>query len=125
MHYQEADVFDALKSFLHQKETFDLIILDPPAFIKKRKDIEQGIIAYLRLNELALQLLSENGILISCSCSLHLPQEQLTDIIRRASLKTKRKTRILEVGLQGMDHPIHPAIPETAYLKALFCFVTT
>jgi 23S rRNA (cytosine1962-C5)-methyltransferase len=122
--FHEQDAFVALKELLQTGQKFDVIILDPPAFIKKRKDIEQGQIAYLRLNELAMQLLTAAGILISCSCSLHMTPEKLLDIIRRASLKTKHKTQILEVGHQAMDHPLHPAIPETAYLKAFFCYIT-
>jgi 23S rRNA (cytosine1962-C5)-methyltransferase len=117
------DAFSAMKALLHQKSQFQVIILDPPAFIKKRKDINEGIIAYLRLNELAMQLLADNGILVSCSCSLHLSQTELMDIIRRASIKTHKQTQILEIGFQGLDHPVHPAIPETAYLKAFFCLV--
>lgn len=117
-----ADVFDYLKKLSTDQEKFDVIILDPPAFIKKRKDIEAGSIAYQRLNELAVKILNPNGVLITSSCSLLLPQETLVDIMRRISVKTQRPLQILEQGHQALDHPIHPAIPETAYLKALFIF---
>lgn len=120
---QREDVFAALKQLSHEHKKFDVIILDPPALIKKRKDLEEGTIAYLRLNELAMQLLTDQGILVSCSCSLHMSQTQLLDIIRRASIKTQKIAQILEVGFQGIDHPIHPAILETAYLKAFFCMI--
>lgn len=123
VHCLQSDVFDALKQLVQNRRQFDVIILDPPALIKKRKDNDEGVIAYLRLNELAMQLLSKVGVLVSCSCSQHLSSDQLTDIIRRASLKTGKKTQIVERGFQGLDHPIHPAIAETAYLKALFCIV--
>ncbi|MBA2653801.1 MAG: class I SAM-dependent rRNA methyltransferase [Gammaproteobacteria bacterium] len=119
----EGDLFDVFKKLVHEKKKFDVVILDPPALIKRRKDIEQGTIAYLRLNELAMQLLNEDGVLVSCSCSLHMSQSELLDILRRASIKTQKSTQILEIGFQGLDHPIHPAIPETAYLKAYFCLV--
>lgn len=121
--YCEEDAFVALKKLHESTRKFDVIILDPPALIKKRKDFDQGIIAYLRLNELAMNLLNTDGILVSCSCSLHLTQENLVDIIRRASLKTHRNVKILETGFAAIDHPIHPAVPETAYLKAIFCWV--
>lgn len=115
------DAFVALKNL--QPEKFDVVILDPPAFIKKRKDTSAGAIAYQRINELGMSLLNENGILITSSCSLHLSADMLRDAVRKASLQAKRGVQILEQGFQAPDHPIHPAIPETAYLKTLFCRV--
>lgn len=112
-----ADGFDFLHEQLSQREKFDVIILDPPAFIKRKKDFDAGFSAYLRLNQLALQLLNPNGILLSASCSMHLSSAQLLDIIRRAALKTKREVSVLEQCHQAADHPVHPAILETNYLK--------
>ncbi len=123
LHYLQENAFDILKTLAHENKKFEVIILDPPALIKKRKDIDEGVIAYLRLNELAMNLLPEKGILVSCSCSLNMTLDKLMDVIRRAGIKTKKKVQILEIGFQGMDHPIHPAIIETAYLKAFFCLV--
>lgn len=117
------DVFDQLKILSENKERFDVIVLDPPAFIKKRKDEKQGLIAYKRVNEMALRLLNPNGFFISSSCSQHLPLEHLKQVILAGSLKNKRDSRILGTGCQGPDHPIHPAITETEYLKTLFCHV--
>lgn len=124
INYEMTDVFTGLKKLLQTGQKFDVIILDPPALIKKRKDLKEGIIAYLRLNELAMGLLNDEGILVSCSCSLHMDQALLLDVIRRASLKTNKYTQVLESSFQDIDHPIHPAISETAYLKAYFCRVT-
>ena len=115
-----ADAFEALKNLLTQSRTFDVIILDPPAFIKKHKDKKEGVIAYQRINEMALKLLNQNGILISCSCSMHLSEEDLMNVVRRASLKTHAGLQLLERGFQAPDHPVHLAMSETAYLKALF-----
>jgi 23S rRNA (cytosine1962-C5)-methyltransferase len=115
------DGFDALKSL--ERGRFSAIMLDPPAFIKRRKDIKTGLEAYLRLNTLAMSLLGRQGVLATCSCSQHLSLADLTDIVRRAGLKASRSVRILETGHQGPDHPVHPAIPETAYLKGLVCWV--
>lgn len=118
-----ADAFEALKQLRQKNEKFDIIILDPPAFIKKRKDIKNGVLAYQRLNEMALQLLNPNGILVSCSCSLHLDRGTFIDILNRSAVKTQRQLQIIEEGHQAPDHPIHPAIPETAYLKCFICRV--
>jgi 23S rRNA (cytosine1962-C5)-methyltransferase len=115
----EQDAFVGLKELHQAKETFDIIVLDPPAFIKKQKDKKEGLIAYQRINELALKLLSPDGILLSCSCSHHMTDEELMNTIRRASQKTHAKLQILERGYQAPDHPVHPAIPETHYLKML------
>jgi 23S rRNA (cytosine1962-C5)-methyltransferase len=114
------DAFDALKQYLQDRQSFDVIILDPPAFVKKAKDKTEGLLAYLRINELALKLLTPGGILVSCSCSMHVSMQDLIDILQRISAKNNFPLQILERGHQGPDHPLHPAIPETDYLKALF-----
>jgi 23S rRNA (cytosine1962-C5)-methyltransferase len=119
-----ADAFDALKLLAERGERFDVVILDPPAFIKRKKDIPQGQAAYRKLNQLALALLSERGLLVSCSCSYHLSPEDLMDAIQAGARHSQRFVQILETGGQSADHPIHPAIPETRYLKAFFCRVT-
>lgn len=115
------DAFDQLKQWALEKTKFDVIILDPPAFIKKRKDFTQGFLAYQRLNSLALRLLNPQGILITASCSHHLPEAELQRAILMASSHEKIPLQILAKGHQGFDHPIHPAIPETSYLKAFYC----
>ncbi len=113
------DAFDALKDLALAKEQFSVIILDPPAFIKKQKDKKAGLIAYQRINELALKLLAPNGILISCSCSMHMDEEEFLQTLRKASLQQNAELQILERGHQAPDHPIHIAIPETNYLKMI------
>lgn len=120
MYVVRRDVFDQLKLLSEQKEYFDVIILDPPAFIKKRKDQKEGLNAYRRVNEMAMRLLNPDGFFISASCSQHLSRDELKAVVCAASLKNKRHLQILAIGGQGQDHPIHPAIPETEYLKALF-----
>ena len=117
------DVFEVLRALGREKRQFDVVILDPPAFIKRRKDHKKGTEAYQRLNRLALRVLSEDGILVSASCSFHLSPEQLQNIVLQSSRRERRSLQILERGFQAADHPVHPAIPETAYIKALFCRV--
>jgi 23S rRNA (cytosine1962-C5)-methyltransferase len=120
---EKGDAFDVLKALQDTAQRFDVVIVDPPAFIKRRKDIKAGEQGYGRLNRLALKLLAPDGILISCSCSMHLSEERLQHIVHQSAGKMGRQVQILERGFQCMDHPVHPAIPETAYLKALFCRV--
>ena len=119
-----ADAFEALTALAAQGERYDVVILDPPAFIKRKKDIPQGQAAYRKLNQLALGLLGEEGLLVSCSCSYHLAPEELMSAIQGAARQRGRFVQILEAGGQSPDHPVHPAIPETRYLKAFFCRVT-
>lgn len=120
---ETGDAFDVLKTLQAGEQRFDVVIVDPPAFIKRRREIRSGEQGYARLNRLAMQLLAPDGILISCSCSMHLPAERLQHILYQSARKLGRQLQILERGFQCMDHPVHPAIAETAYLKALFCRV--
>jgi len=117
----KGDAFDALEELHKGGERFDVVILDPPAFIKRKKQIPKGEAAYRRLNQLGLQLLAPDGILVSCSCSYHLAADELIGIIQKAAHHTSRFVQVLESGGQAPDHPIHPAIPETRYVKAFFC----
>jgi 23S rRNA (cytosine1962-C5)-methyltransferase len=113
------DAFDVLQSLHEQGRRFDVVVVDPPAFIKRKKDIPKGEAAYKRLNQLAMRLLERDGILVSCSCSYHLSTEALIGAIQRAARHLNRFAQIVEIGGQAPDHPIHPAIPETRYLKAI------
>ena len=119
----EGDVMAALRELKDAGEKFDVVITDPPAFIKKRKDIRNGENAYRRLNEQAMRLLNRDGMLVSASCSMHLAENSLRDLLLAASRHLDRNLLITERGFQGADHPLHPAIPETGYIKAMFCRV--
>ena len=118
------DAFDALKALQQQGARFDVVILDPPAFAKRKKDVPQAIAAYRKLNQLALPLIERDGVLVSCTCSYHMPADDLAAAIQGAARHTSRFVQLLELGGQSPDHPVHPAIPETRYLKAFFCRVT-
>jgi 23S rRNA (cytosine1962-C5)-methyltransferase len=119
-----AEAFEALRTLGTAGEQFDVVVLDPPAFIKRKKDIPQGQAAYRKLNQLALALLSEGGLLVSCSCSYHLAAEELLAAIQAAARHCGRFVQVLELAGQSPDPPLHPAVPETRYLKAFFCRVT-
>jgi 23S rRNA (cytosine1962-C5)-methyltransferase len=121
---RKGDAFDVLEALADEGARFDVVIVDPPAFAKRRKDVAKALGAYKRLNQLAMQLLTGDGILVSCSCSHHVTPEDLEATIAKAARGANKHVQILEFGGQGPDHPVHPAIAETRYLKAYFCRVT-
>jgi 23S rRNA (cytosine1962-C5)-methyltransferase len=121
---RKGDAFDVLEALGREQARFDLVIVDPPAFAKRRKDVPKALAAYKRLNQLAMELLSPDGILVSCSCSHHVGAAELQEAIAKAARAAGRHVQIVEMGGQAPDHPVHPAIPETRYLKAYFCRVT-
>ncbi|HFE38271.1 MAG TPA: class I SAM-dependent rRNA methyltransferase [Gammaproteobacteria bacterium] len=113
------DAFNAMQTMHQDKQHYDVVFIDPPAFIKRKKDLQEGMQAYIRANRLAMSLVKPGGLLISSSCSYHMSQANLQNALLKASRKLKRLTQILSYGQQGPDHPIHPAIEETAYLKTI------
>ena len=120
---RKGDAFDVLESLAKEHRLFDIVIIDPPAFAKRKKDLPKALAAYKRLNQLAMKILANEGILVSCSCSYHVNSEDLQDAIAKAARAADKHLQILEAGGQGPDHPVHPAIAETRYLKAYFCRV--
>jgi len=124
MEFIKSDVFEFLKQARLDKKHFDIIVLDPPALVKRKKDFKAGSEAYRRLNHLALQVLAKDGILVSASCSYHLSRANLHYILRTSARHIDRHLTIVASGGQAMDHPIHPAIAETEYLKTFVCSVT-
>jgi 23S rRNA (cytosine1962-C5)-methyltransferase len=120
---RKGDAFDVLEDLAKQGARFDIVVIDPPAFAKRKKDLPKALAAYKRLNQLALQVIASDGILVSCSCSFHVSAEELQDAIAKAARGAEKHLQILEMGGQAPDHPVHPAIPETRYLKAYFCRV--
>ncbi|HEY6893056.1 MAG TPA: RsmD family RNA methyltransferase, partial [Rhodanobacteraceae bacterium] len=118
-----ADAFDHLKALREARERFDVVILDPPAFVKRKKDFAEGRLAYRRLNELGMQVLAKDGVLVTCSCSYHMPRAALLDTVQQGARHLDRGVQMLMPLQQGPDHPVHPAIPETDYLKGFVCRV--
>jgi 23S rRNA (cytosine1962-C5)-methyltransferase len=120
---QMGDAFEALREMRQQRRRFDVVIVDPPAFAKRRKDFQEARMAYRRINELAMRVLAEDGILVSCSCSFHMPRESFVDAVGHGALKLARDFRVLAHLGQSPDHPVLPAIPETAYLKGVVAYL--
>ena len=120
----EGDAFETLEALIAERRRFDAIVVDPPAFIKRKKDHPKGLAAYRRINQLALQLLDRDGLLLACSCSYHLAPGELVDAVQRASRHLDRFAQLVTVGGQSPDHPVHPAIDETRYLRAFLFRVT-
>jgi 23S rRNA (cytosine1962-C5)-methyltransferase len=119
----KGDAFDVLEELAKKRSRFDIVVIDPPAFAKRKKDLPKALAAYKRLNQLAMRVMDDEGILVSCSCSYHVSPEDLQDAIAKAARAADKHLQILEIGGQAPDHPVHPAIPETRYLKAYFCRV--
>jgi 23S rRNA (cytosine1962-C5)-methyltransferase len=120
IHPVQGDAFDVLRGLRDEGQSFDTVILDPPAFIKRRKDEKEGTQAYARLNRLGIELLAPGGLLVTSSCSFHMDRDTFLRTVQQAGRRAGRFLQLLETGQQGPDHPVHPAIPETAYLKTLF-----
>jgi 23S rRNA (cytosine1962-C5)-methyltransferase len=117
--WKESDVFDLLTGYANARRQFSLVVLDPPAFAKSRKNLDPAIGAYKEINLRALRLLHAGGILVTCSCSHHVSEADLLGLVAEAGLDTNRTLRILERRTQGQDHPILLTVPETLYLKCL------
>lgn len=102
----------------------DCVVLDPPAFVKRKKDLPQGSAAYQRWAELALGCLQPEGFFINCSCSQHLDRDEFLRLTQKAARRSGRLAQLLFEGGQSADHPVQPAMPESRYLKALFLRMT-
>jgi len=116
----EGNAFDALKMLVSEANKFDVVIIDPPAFAKRKKDIKSGSEAYRRINELALRLVEYGGVLVSASCSHHMTRDSLLKQVQLAARHVDRSVQLFDQAHQAPDHPVHPAIPETEYIKTLF-----
>lgn len=111
------DVVEVLKAMIAAEERFDAVILDPPAFIKRKRDMKAGTGAYQQINELAMRVLAADGFLVSCSCSYHLTGDALSDVLRRSARTAHRRIQLVDQLGPAPDHPVNPAIPESRYLK--------
>ncbi len=117
--FKEANAFDLLAGLASARRRFDAIVLDPPAFAKSRTALEGAARGYKEINLRALQLLSPGGILVTCSCSHHMSEAMLLELLAEAALDAGRALRVLERRTQSLDHPILLTVSETHYLKCL------
>lgn len=120
----ESDAFAGLKELRAKGERFGLVSVDPPAFVKRRKDLEKGLAAYRTANRLALELVEDGGFLVACSCSQHVGRDDLRKLLAGAARDAGVRLTIVRQCHQAADHPIHPAMPETEYLKGFLCRVS-
>ena len=116
----KGDVTEQLKAMRRDGEKFDIVVLDPPAFIQRAKDKRKGLDKYRSVNAMAANLLEPGGLLVSGSCSHHLSLTDLQRTVLHAGRQANYGTQIIARGHQGPDHPVHAAIPESEYLKAIY-----
>ncbi len=115
--FKTADVFDELRDLEKKRERFGCVILDPPAFVKSRAKVREGLKGYKEVNLRGMRLLDHGGILVTCSCSHHVDQDLFTEMLIDAAHSAGRQARLLEMRYQSRDHPMLLAARETQYLK--------
>lgn len=117
--WHAGNVFDILKDKTKQREKYDIIVLDPPSFTKNKETISAALRGYKEINLRALQLLPQDGYLVTCCCSHHVSRNLFMEVIIDAAKDAEKHLRLVEFRTQSKDHPIIPAIPETEYLKCI------
>lgn len=119
----EANAFDLLKDYAAAGRQYDMIVLDPPAFAKSKKNLPAALRGYKELNLRAMKMMRPGGIVVSCSCSFAVGEEAFLDMLTEAAQDARRAVRIIEKRTQAKDHPILLGVPETFYLKCVICAV--
>ncbi len=117
------NVFDYLKFCKREKQLFDMVIVDPPAFVKTQAAMKSATRAYISLNRKAIEVLRPGGVLVSASCSTQVDYEAFNSILRYAAAATRRELQIVKSHLQAVDHPVPVTFPEGRYLKCFFGIV--
>lgn len=117
--WREANAFDYLTGLVAARRQFDWIVIDPPAFARSRSNLDAALRGYRDLNYKALKILAPGGVLVTCSCSHHVSEAELLEVVAKAAVDTGRTVRVLERRTQAADHPILLTVPETHYLKCL------
>ena len=114
-----ADVFEELERLAAASERFDIVLADPPPFVKSKKDLEPGAKAYRKLARLAAAVTAPGGVLMLASCSHNIPPERFAAECAQGLLRSGRRAALIRQAGAGPDHPVHPLLPESAYLKAV------
>lgn len=117
------NAFDELRRLAGERAQFDMVILDPPAFVRSRNQLAAGLAGYKEINLRALKIVRPGGWLVTCSCSYHVDEALLRETVASASRDAGRWIRLVETRFQAQDHPVHPSMPETRYLKCLILAV--
>jgi len=115
----KADVFEELERLAAAGERFDIVLADPPPFVKSKKDLEPGAKAYRKLARLAANVTAAGGLLMLASCSHNIPSERFAAECAQGLLRSGRRAALIRQSGAGPDHPVHPLLPESAYLKAV------
>lgn len=116
---RRGDAFDLMRAAVNAGERFDIVVCDPPAFAPSRQARQSGLRAYEKTARLGVSLTAQGGVFAFCSCSQSVSQADLEEIAQYVLRKARRSGRLLRAGGAGADHPVHPALPETRYLKTL------
>jgi 23S rRNA (cytosine1962-C5)-methyltransferase len=117
--FERADVFDFLGGAIQRKDKFDIVVADPPAFVKSRKDIKPGLQGYRKLARMCASITAPQGVFFIASCSHNAPLIEFTEAVARGITDAGRSGRLLKTSGAGTDHPVHLQLPENTYLKAL------
>ena len=117
--FRRAEAFEELERLGGTGTRFGMVVADPPAFVKSKKELKQGARAYRKLARLAASLVEPEGFLFIASCSHNMPVEEFERQVARGLVDASREGRILRAAGAAADHPVHPALPESAYLKSL------
>jgi 23S rRNA (cytosine1962-C5)-methyltransferase len=117
LEFRCADAFDEMKSLEREGRRFDLVVLDPPSFVKRKSELEGAVKGFREIILRGMKLLNNDGHLAVFSCSYHLDENLLMQIALGAALDTKKSLRLLRFLKQSSDHPIDPFVPESYYLK--------
>ena len=125
LQFKTANVFDELRALDKEKRRFDLVILDPPSFVKKKDALEGALAGYKEIILRSMKILNENGLLAVFSCSYHIDDNRLMQASLGAALDAHKSLRVLKFLKQSADHPINPFIPETYYLKGFLFQVSS
>jgi 23S rRNA (cytosine1962-C5)-methyltransferase len=121
--FVQADLFSWLRDAINNGERYDVVVLDPAKMTRDREQVIPALKKYLDMNKLAIGAVRPGGILLSCSCTGLVSEEQFLDMLRRAAFYSNRTLQVLEVRGAGAHHPFHAHVPESRYLKAVFCRV--
>lgn len=116
--FARAEAFAELERLAAAGERFDIVVADPPAFVKSKKDLGAGLRGYRKLARLAASAVAPRGVLFIASCSHNVGVAEFAEAVRRGIFDAGRDGRILQSAGAAPDHPVHPFLPESAYLKS-------